>query len=307
MKLEAGKKYNTRGGDVTAPAEAIENIAESSIYKFRAEVNGVKNTYMDNGKYQIGKESPNDLVSEYEQNTGVLLLQLGKQYVNGNGEVTTPLKYSTDQPNYPFKGEVEGVPTTWTKNGAYIENSTVPHKKDLVDLHIPQTQMLPETVTAPAERVEVALTQGLPASETKLDAALAALPDATGGKPAPISIDTVKDAKHKPVVPLSQTAPLVHRTYAPHNPATNYQKAATAVPGASSATKDPINPAHYKKGSIECIDALESATENLKGWEAGNTWNCIKYLWRWKDKGGLDDLLKAKWYLERLISKVSAK
>ena len=30
----------------------------------------------------------------------------------------------------------------------------------------------------------------------------------------------------------------------------------------------------------------------------------MKYLWRWKNKGGLKDLNKAKWYLEHLIATV---
>ena len=30
--------------------------------------------------------------------------------------------------------------------------------------------------------------------------------------------------------------------------------------------------------------------------------NIIKYLWRWKEKGGIADLLKAKDYLDRLIT-----
>ena len=29
--------------------------------------------------------------------------------------------------------------------------------------------------------------------------------------------------------------------------------------------------------------------------------NVLKYLARWREKGGLEDLRKAKWYLERLI------
>lgn len=65
---------------------------------------------------------------------------------------------------------------------------------------------------------------------------------------------------------------------------------------------DNINhPAHYTAGKVECIDALESATVNLTGIEAVCTANAIKYLWRWKRKNGVEDLQKAKWYIERLI------
>ena len=67
---------------------------------------------------------------------------------------------------------------------------------------------------------------------------------------------------------------------------------------------DMVNhPSHYTQGGIECIDALEAATINLKGIEAVCTANAIKYLWRWKEKGGIEDLEKSKWYIDRLIKK----
>lgn len=67
---------------------------------------------------------------------------------------------------------------------------------------------------------------------------------------------------------------------------------------------DKVNPSHYKQGEIECIDAIKSATIDLKGVEAVCTANAIKYLWRWKQKNGCDDLRKAEWYLQRLIKEV---
>lgn len=67
---------------------------------------------------------------------------------------------------------------------------------------------------------------------------------------------------------------------------------------------DPVNhPSHYTQGGVECIDALEAATVNLSGIEAVCTANAIKYLWRWKDKNGVEDLRKAVWYINRLIQK----
>ena len=66
---------------------------------------------------------------------------------------------------------------------------------------------------------------------------------------------------------------------------------------------DNVNhPSHYTMGKVECIDALESATVNLKGIEAVCTANCIKYLWRWSEKNGVQDLKKCRWYLDKLIS-----
>lgn len=65
---------------------------------------------------------------------------------------------------------------------------------------------------------------------------------------------------------------------------------------------DNVNhPKHYTQGGIECIDALAAATINLKGIEAVCTANAIKYLWRWKQKNGVEDLEKARWYIDKLI------
>lgn len=70
-------------------------------------------------------------------------------------------------------------------------------------------------------------------------------------------------------------------------------------------TNDPVNPNHYKRGGIECIDALKSATIGKSGIEAVCTANVIKYLWRYEEKNGLEDIHKAQWYLNRLEKEVS--
>jgi hypothetical protein len=65
---------------------------------------------------------------------------------------------------------------------------------------------------------------------------------------------------------------------------------------------DMVNhPPHYTRGGVECIDALASATAGLEGLDAVCTANAIKYLWRWKQKGGVEDLRKAQWYISKLI------
>ena len=71
------------------------------------------------------------------------------------------------------------------------------------------------------------------------------------------------------------------------------------IPDSSS---DPVNPSHYKQGDIECIEAIKAATgDGFIGYVWGNV---LKYLWRWPKKGGVDDLKKARWYLDRLIKEV---
>ena len=74
----------------------------------------------------------------------------------------------------------------------------------------------------------------------------------------------------------------------------------------SKAVKDNVNhPSLYTQGAIECIDAIKEATKGLLGIEAVCTANIIKYVWRWKFKNGVEDLRKARWYLDRLIDEVS--
>ncbi len=63
------------------------------------------------------------------------------------------------------------------------------------------------------------------------------------------------------------------------------------------------HPDHYTAGDVECIDAIAAATTGLEGIEAVCTGNAIKYLWRWKRKNGTEDLLKAVWYIQRMIEK----
>ena len=67
-------------------------------------------------------------------------------------------------------------------------------------------------------------------------------------------------------------------------------------------SSDPINPLHYKQGGIECIEAIKAATGD--GFISYVWGNVLKYLWRWPKKGGVDDLKKARWYLDRLIQEV---
>jgi hypothetical protein len=64
---------------------------------------------------------------------------------------------------------------------------------------------------------------------------------------------------------------------------------------------DAVNrPSHYASGVIECIDAIQSSMtpEEFQGYCKGNL---MKYVWRWRDKGGRQDLQKANWYLTKLL------
>jgi len=61
------------------------------------------------------------------------------------------------------------------------------------------------------------------------------------------------------------------------------------------------HPAHYTQGKVECIDAIEAATVHKNGLDAVCTANIIKYIWRCENKNGIEDLKKARWYLEKMI------
>lgn len=75
------------------------------------------------------------------------------------------------------------------------------------------------------------------------------------------------------------------------------------------------HPSHYTSGGMECIDAMKAM---LAGYEQAKIvtkfyWHflsgqVLKYLWRWPLKEcPLQDLKKARWYLDKLISDVEAK
>ena len=62
--------------------------------------------------------------------------------------------------------------------------------------------------------------------------------------------------------------------------------------------KDKLNPHYYTKG-IDCIDYITSKDMSfLEG-------NVVKYITRHRMKNGLEDLMKAQWYLTRLIEDYS--
>ncbi|MDO4292098.1 MAG: DUF3310 domain-containing protein [Eubacteriales bacterium] len=62
------------------------------------------------------------------------------------------------------------------------------------------------------------------------------------------------------------------------------------------------HPPHYKSANgLETIDVIEAFTAHLSGIEATDTGNIIKYICRWKQKNGIQDLKKVMWYTQHLI------
>lgn len=69
----------------------------------------------------------------------------------------------------------------------------------------------------------------------------------------------------------------------------------------SSESYDKSSPPHYDShpAGVKCIDVTEHMNFNLG--------NAVKYLWRCGNKPGeseVDDLKKARWYIDREISRV---
>ena len=67
---------------------------------------------------------------------------------------------------------------------------------------------------------------------------------------------------------------------------------------------DNVNhPKHYNQAGIECIDALRAALGPV-GFRKYCHGNVLKYVWRHEYKGGIEDLDKAVWYINRLRSEI---
>lgn len=58
-----------------------------------------------------------------------------------------------------------------------------------------------------------------------------------------------------------------------------------------------IEPSHYTEMTISPLEYIE-ANQNVIPWAIGNV---IKYVSRYQKKNGIEDLKKAKWYLEHQI------
>jgi hypothetical protein len=63
----------------------------------------------------------------------------------------------------------------------------------------------------------------------------------------------------------------------------------------SSANETQVAGSHYKTKQIQPWDYIAA---NELGYFEGNI---VKYVSRWRDKGGVDDLRKAQHYLQKLI------
>lgn len=71
---------------------------------------------------------------------------------------------------------------------------------------------------------------------------------------------------------------------------------------------DNVNhPEHYQNiAGVEAIDILNDVVKDLPGTQAAMLWNSMKYLFRFQNKNGVEDLKKARNYLDYLIADIEA-
>jgi hypothetical protein len=72
---------------------------------------------------------------------------------------------------------------------------------------------------------------------------------------------------------------------------------------------DPVlRPPHYTAGRFEVIEVLEDWVAHAPdAVAAGLQWSCLKYLGRlWLKSNALQDAMKARFYLDRLIQRLEA-
>ena len=69
---------------------------------------------------------------------------------------------------------------------------------------------------------------------------------------------------------------------------------------------DNVNhPSHYETGKYECIDVMLE-TQGIEAVKNFCICNAFKYLYRHENKNGVEDVRKAKWYLDKYLELVDS-
>ena len=125
-----------------------------------------------------------------------------------------------------------------------------------------------------------------------------------------------EERAEKPLVPLENVGSIIIRGRGPSATdvadalLTSIERNLTVegkeklMPSSVTAKHDNVNsPKHYCKGGLECIEVIKAqlTPEQYQGYLYGNV---LKYMWRWQDKNGLEDLRKAAKYLDWLQQEV---
>lgn len=107
--------------------------------------------------------------------------------------------------------------------------------------------------------------------------------------------EVMAEKANKAMEPLRRREPIADD----YNEPTHRQNIRVKNDQFTDLTAEMVNhPAHYTKGDIECIDVLEQLAADGHDFRI---LNAIKYLWRYRHKGGDESLRKAVWYINRVI------
>ena len=71
--------------------------------------------------------------------------------------------------------------------------------------------------------------------------------------------------------------------------------------GIASVPEDIVNhPSHYETGKFECIDVMRE-TQGDEAVQDFCICNALKYIYRHRNKNGVEDIRKAKWYIDKYL------
>ena len=65
------------------------------------------------------------------------------------------------------------------------------------------------------------------------------------------------------------------------------------------------HPSHYETGTFECIDVMQE-TQGKEAVMDFCVCNALKYLYRHRRKNGIEDIKKARWYIDKYIELAEA-
>lgn len=84
-------------------------------------------------------------------------------------------------------------------------------------------------------------------------------------------------------------------------PCTAIDKIFSVVDDVNTKSDSVNHPSHYNQNGMEVWDVINAFTKDLSGSEAFYAGNVIKYVLRWQHKNGIEDLEKAKVYIDKII------
>lgn len=91
---------------------------------------------------------------------------------------------------------------------------------------------------------------------------------------------------------------VIENNVKPMAPCTYKEVTTLEMPGNSMVN----HPRHYNKGKYECLEVVKELIKDMNGVEGALFFNVFKYLWRYPDKNGIEDLKKCEFYLKDLIA-----